>query len=335
VDSKYAQQGYLALLEDASTEVGGLSLLLDHATKKSSRVAPSSFRAELLIMCTTAELAQKLTGWWTEMVQGTTSAKALADEKRVIRSRLWTDCYDLFSALRCPRPYSGRDPASHLYVEGLKEDLRLGYVDEMGWCPTECMLPDSLTKDMQDKLILEHMRTARWTPTGYQIMRREDMPAPLGTSLPNLDHDRIGGDSFPVFLAEQAQGNQSWACRPDCRNCLTAIGFQLEAHHLLQHEGPLGDFFGRRDFPDPVLARAQGRGATTTTTTSQRMGTQSADWDSIEEVVVLFVKGKKRRLTRAKSVSTQEADQSYLVMPSVPSLAQTSLVSIYVSLLFP
>ena len=40
------------------------------------------------------------------------------------------------------------------------------------------------------------------------------------------------------------------------------------------------------------------------------MGTQSADWDSIEEVVVLFVKGKKRRLTRAKSVSTQEADQS-------------------------
>ena len=35
---------------DASTEVGGPSCLWDFATKKSSRVAPSSFRAELLIM---------------------------------------------------------------------------------------------------------------------------------------------------------------------------------------------------------------------------------------------------------------------------------------------
>jgi hypothetical protein len=333
VDSKYAQQGYLVLLEDASSEVGGLALLLDHATKKSPRVAPSSFRAETLIMVTTAELSQKLKAWWTEVIEGTESVKDLAFQESAIKSRLWTDCYDLFTALRCPRPYSGKDPASHLYIEGLKEDMRLGHVDEVGWCPTECMLPDSLTKDMYDKLVLQFMHESRWNPTGYELFRREDMPEALGTpaAVAPADYDRIGGDGFYVFLAQQAADVQFWTCSPSCSNCIVAISLQLQAQHLLQRRGCLGDFFERRDFPDPVAAHVRG----TTTTTSRRTGTTSEHGDDTEETVVLFEKGKKRRVTRATGSSVRGADQSYLVMPTAPSLAQISLVGIYVSLLFP
>ena len=50
----------MTLLEDATTEVRALALLLEVATEESTRVAISSFKAEFLVYQRGPELAQKL-----------------------------------------------------------------------------------------------------------------------------------------------------------------------------------------------------------------------------------------------------------------------------------
>ena len=97
-----------------------------------------------------------------------------------------------------------------IFVECLKEDLRAASLDEVGWCPTECQLSDSLTKWMSDRLIRILMETGRWTPTGYELLRREDLPPPLGES-------------------EEEVVETFWCCGPSCVNCITAVATELAA----------------------------------------------------------------------------------------------------------
>ena len=238
VDSKYSQQGYMALLEDASTEVGGLSHLLDHSTRRSGRVAPSSLKAEILIAAHISELGQKLVKWLDEIWFGAETARELRNRQASVRVRLWTDCYDLFSALGCPRAYAGRDPSLHLFVEGLKEDMRTGLVDEYGWCPTEHMLPDSMTKRMRDRLITAYLQTGRWKPEGYELLTREKMPVPLGSArarasaaVASESSSSSSSNSVPNFPAtaasESAAPSTFWTCRPGCSNCVNAVAEEL------------------------------------------------------------------------------------------------------------
>lgn len=245
VEEKYPQQGYLALLEDASTEVGGLALPTDFGTRKGGRVSPSSFKAELLNTSLICEHGQKMLRWFAEIAEGAESAMTLQARKNIFPLRLWTDAYDVFSAVRCPRAYSGRDPSCHLFVEGLKEDMRLGYLDELGWCPTGSMIADALTKRMKDTLITLFMQTGRWRPEGYELLHRDDLPKPVGTNTKKYLDEGAGEvkESYHVYLADRAEGSFFWACSPGCVNCIWAVSRQLEVQKLLERDTPLGDFF--------------------------------------------------------------------------------------------
>ena len=154
--------------------------VIDFGAGKSTRLSTSSFKAETLIAQRVNELAQKLGAWLQEIFCGCEELSDLHLNTSEVRRRIWTDAYDVFAAVKCPRPYSGAEPTMHVYVESLKEDLRAGRLDEVGWCPTECQLADSLTKWMVDKLIGILMDTGRWTPTGYELLRREELARPLG-----------------------------------------------------------------------------------------------------------------------------------------------------------
>ena len=243
----------MALLEDASTEVGGLSHLLDHSTRRSGRVAPSSLKAEILIAAHISELGQKLVKWLDEIWFGAETARELRNRQASVRVRLWTDCYDLFSALGCPRAYAGRDPSLHLFVEGLKEDMRTGLVDEYGWCPTEHMLPDSMTKRMRDRLITAYLQTGRWKPEGYELLTREKMPVPLGSArarasaavASSSSSSSSSSNSVPNFPAtaasESAAPSTFWTCRPGCSNCVNAVAEELYLASEFPPDGAQGE----------------------------------------------------------------------------------------------
>jgi hypothetical protein len=186
-----------------------------------------------LISTSISELGQKLQRWLEELYYGCTSASELRLRDSNIRVRLWTDAYDLFEAVRCPRSYSGRGPSLHLFVEGLKEDIRTRRVHEYGWCPTDSMLADAMTKGMVDTLITKLMLTARWTPSGYEIMQCEDMPLPLGSSREQSSSSTSSSTKEDVF----------WTCTPGCSNCVLSVANELSIQQVLQRETPLGTYF--------------------------------------------------------------------------------------------
>lgn len=169
VDDKYAQQGWFVLLEEVDTETGGLCHILDFGSRKSGRDAHSSFKAESIIAAFLVEMGQKIGKWLTEIWEGAESAKELEFRNPALPSRLWTDAYDLFSTLRCPLPYRGKDGSAHLIVESIKEEMKAGRLDEVGWTPTSHMVADSLTKWKSDVLIGHLMDSNRWVVEGYEL----------------------------------------------------------------------------------------------------------------------------------------------------------------------
>jgi hypothetical protein len=110
----------------------------------------------------------------------------------------------------------------HLFIEGIKEDMRTGLVDEYGWTPTGHMLADSLTKYMTDKLVCQWIDTNRWIPSGYELLLRRDLKPQLGEA-----------DKVETF----------WCCSPGCPNCVNAVAEELRVSKILGKDGP-AVFFG-------------------------------------------------------------------------------------------
>ena len=68
------------------------------------------------------------------------------------------------------------------------------------------------------------METGKWTPTGYEHLRREDLPPPLGES-------------------EEDHAEPFWCCDPSCVSCITAVATELAAADY--EKGSVRVFFQR------------------------------------------------------------------------------------------
>ena len=164
--AKVSQGGYFILLtEKTPNKFGGICHVLEVSSKKATRVAKSSMAAEVLGLCRASEAGQRMTAWLHEIWYGAESASELIEVKPKdgLSTMLVTDAYDVYLTMRCPRPYQGQDLSMTTYVESLREDLAVGRMTELAWIPTKTMLPDSLTKDMEDVLITQLMKTGIWT----------------------------------------------------------------------------------------------------------------------------------------------------------------------------
>ena len=162
---KVSQGGYfIVLTENTPKKFGGVCHVLEVSSKKATRVAKSSMAAEILGLCRASEAGQRITAWLHEIWHGVDKAAELIDRNQVegLTTCLVTDAYDVYLSMLCPRPYQGQDLSMTTYVESLREDLATRRLQEMCWVPTGHMLPDSLTKDMEDKLITALMHSGRW-----------------------------------------------------------------------------------------------------------------------------------------------------------------------------
>ena len=147
--------------------------VLEFSTKKSTRVAKSSFAAELVAGNRCAEVLYRLGQWLVEMEVGAESVRDLLDVRPHFPLQLVTDAMDVFTTVQCPKPYVGTDQSVTLYVEALKEDLR-GRITELAWVPTRWMLADAMTKNMNDELLGKLMATGSWRPDEWELYSQED-----------------------------------------------------------------------------------------------------------------------------------------------------------------
>ena len=133
--------------------------------------------------------------------------------------------------------------------------MRSGLIDEYGWCPTEHMLPDAMTKRMQDRLITTYLQTGRWKPEGYELLLRENVPVPLGStrakasaavasaSSSSSSSNSVSPNSSATAASESAAPSTFWTCRPGCSNCVHAVAEEL----YLASEFPLDGAEGEKN----------------------------------------------------------------------------------------
>jgi hypothetical protein len=169
--SLHPQGAYMILLceRNAARDVGGRCHVLEFSTKKSTRIARSSFAAETLAANRGSEVGVKLAGWLREVEEGAEDVRTHMLLPSLLPVQLVTDAHDLWATLQCDKPYRGADQSCTLYVEALKEDLAHARLHEICWIPTKSMLVDSMTKHMPDVLITQLMRTGVWTPTESKV----------------------------------------------------------------------------------------------------------------------------------------------------------------------
>jgi hypothetical protein len=154
---------------NSARDIGGRCHVLEFSTKKSTRIARSSFAAETLAANKGSEVAIRLSGWLLEVEEGAEDVRSHMELPSLFPVQLVTDAFDLWTTLQCDKPYRGADQSVTLYVEALKEDLAQARVHEICWVPTKSMLVDSMTKHMPDLLINALMRTGIWVPTEGKV----------------------------------------------------------------------------------------------------------------------------------------------------------------------
>jgi hypothetical protein len=153
------------------TLLGGRLHHLEHRSKKASRVSKSSLMVELLGQCKASEMGQRAVAWLREMWLGMESVKELLDMKPIIPVALVTDANDIYLSLMCDKPFSGADESACLYLESLREDLRIGRISELFWVPTDTMTCDGGTKAKTDTVMPTVMAEGSWWPREYKALR--------------------------------------------------------------------------------------------------------------------------------------------------------------------
>ena len=163
------------LCEDSGPgSIGGLCHVLEYSTKKSTRIARSSFAAEILAANKASEAAMRIVDWLREIDEGVEGVREMIGSENFIPVQLVTDAKDVYLAVQCTRPYRGSDQSVGLYVEAIKEDIMQGRVQEVVWVRTADMLVDAMTKNMRDVLLQILMKTGRSDVNESEVYRYVD-----------------------------------------------------------------------------------------------------------------------------------------------------------------
>jgi hypothetical protein len=203
------------------TLLGGRLHHLEHRSKKASRVSKSSLMVELLGQCKASEMGQRAVAWLREMWLGMESVKELMDVKPIIPVALVTDANDIYLSLMCDKPFSGADESACLYLESLREDLRIGRISELFWVPTDTMTCDGGTKAKTDTVMPTVMAEGSWWPREYKALRRREGGGLVvaDSDSPYHFYDEVAevesGEATFTGLLSEGCGGLCPQCRPE------------------------------------------------------------------------------------------------------------------------
>jgi hypothetical protein len=133
-------------------QIGGCVHILDFSSAKSTRVARSTYAAELLAATRGLERGELLQGWITEVFHGPCvfGARGSIDREPAIGIYAGVDARGLFDSLTARDIGKLTDKSMLIYCMAYREALRFRIVDLMFWLPTESMLADELTKEKDE-----------------------------------------------------------------------------------------------------------------------------------------------------------------------------------------
>jgi hypothetical protein len=148
LSSKHSQGGFILMLCEISEEgqIGGPVHIIDFSSQRSTRVARSTFAAELLSATRGLERAELMLGWVTEIFQGVMNPRDALERESMIPLFAGIDAKGLFDCLAAREMGKLTDKSMLLYALAYREALHTGMIEFLFWIPTESMLADELTK---------------------------------------------------------------------------------------------------------------------------------------------------------------------------------------------
>ena len=160
----------LTLCENGNS-VGGYSHVLEVGSRRSTRVAKSTWAAELLAAIQVSERGQAIAGWLREIFQGVNSSDLLEAARQmnletVVTTQLVTDCRGLFDSVVAMTPGKLLDKGMVLWITWLREAFHKGWLQEVAWVPTESMLCDAGTKWLENPALIwmQMYQHGYWAP---------------------------------------------------------------------------------------------------------------------------------------------------------------------------
>jgi len=177
---KASQGGWVLLLVGGNGKgtLGGYCHVLDVGSKRSARVAKSTWSAEMLSATVAFERGELLAMWLKEIWQGipqdwTTQVYRMSTKHAVDITSI-VDCKGLFDSVTARNPGKLTDKSMVLWLAAYREAIEQQRITSMCWIPTESMLADGLTKwltiDHTWSMLYEH---GFWSPF-YQPWLPED-----------------------------------------------------------------------------------------------------------------------------------------------------------------
>ena len=130
-------------------------------------MARSTYAAELLALAKALERAELLLDWLSEMWYGLPEDGIRGQINRgpMMKMSAVVDAKGLFDSLSAIDMGKLTDKTMLLYVLSVRELLKIGLVLQLVWIPTEAMLADDLTKEMEPSGNWQVLyRTGWWTP---------------------------------------------------------------------------------------------------------------------------------------------------------------------------
>jgi hypothetical protein len=170
MSDRKSQGGYvIALVLKRPGQLGGRLHVIEFASRKSRRVAKSTWSAELHAFVVAVERLERIHGWISEIFLGPTKERGIA--RLNVEAEPFCDCYGivdcrgLFDSLTSPTMGSLLDVSMQVYVLAAREAFANGPLSHIAWVPTTEMLSDSLTKAFTECPLWNRLyQTGEWVP---------------------------------------------------------------------------------------------------------------------------------------------------------------------------
>lgn len=179
--SRHSQGAYtLVLVERVAGRLGGRLHVLEFASRKSKRIAKSTWSAELHALLFGVERMERVAGWLQEVWHGPTGDRGLArlnkkSEATFVDCIAVVDCRGLWESVTSPAVGSLVDVSMQVYLLAVRETFMSGFLNGLAWIPTDDMLSDPLTKDMEDHLWRVVYSQGMWVSSEAVVcMRKSD-----------------------------------------------------------------------------------------------------------------------------------------------------------------
>lgn len=150
--TKHSQMGFVVLLVEihCDGQLGGRCHLIGFGSKRSTRVARSTFAAELLAATHVLEKGELVLWFLSEIWSGASGGpRELMDRSPIVGMDSVIDARGLFDCLVAQDLGKLTDKSTVLYVMAYRDAIKRRVLEALYWVPSEAMLADDLTKSME------------------------------------------------------------------------------------------------------------------------------------------------------------------------------------------